>query len=65
MDVVVSSSLAPVLEFFNNIRGQESSRDRVVIPAHQATQPAGIASKESILGLLNSLKIRAQCTLFT
>jgi hypothetical protein len=28
-------------------------------PAHQATQPGGIGSLESILGLLKSLKIRA------
>jgi hypothetical protein len=31
----------------------------VVIPARQATQPGGIDSLESILGLLKSLKIRA------
>jgi hypothetical protein len=31
----------------------------VVIPARQATQPGGIGSLESILGLLKSLKIRA------
>jgi hypothetical protein len=65
IDVVVSSSLAPVLGFLNNLWAQEPSRYRVVIPASQATQPAGIASWESILGLLKSLKIRAQCTLFT
>ncbi len=40
--------------------GQEPSRNRVVIPARQATQPGGIDSWESILGLLKSLKNRAQ-----
>jgi hypothetical protein len=34
--------------------------NRVVLPARQATQPSGIGSLESILGLLKSLKIRAQ-----
>jgi hypothetical protein len=33
--------------------------NRVVLPARQATQPGGIGSLESILGLLKSLKIRA------
>ncbi len=32
---------------------------RVVVSARQATQPVGIGSLESILGLLKSLKIRA------
>jgi hypothetical protein len=36
------------------------SRNRVVVPARQATQPGGIGSLESILVLLKSLKIRAQ-----
>ncbi len=31
----------------------------VVVPAHQASQPGGIRSLESILGLLKSLKIWA------
>jgi hypothetical protein len=31
----------------------------VVVPARRATQPGGIGSLESILGLLKSLKIRA------
>jgi hypothetical protein len=35
------------------------ARNRVV-PARQATQLGGIGSLESILGLLESLKIRAQ-----
>jgi hypothetical protein len=33
--------------------------NKVVLPARQATQPGGIGSLESILGLLKSLKIRA------
>ena len=33
---------------------------KVVVPARKATQPGGIGSLESILGLLKSLKIRAQ-----
>jgi len=32
---------------------------RFVVPARQTTQPGGIGSLESILGLLKSLKIRA------
>ncbi len=48
-----------VLEFLNNLCGlYEPSRHRVVVPARQATQPGGIGSLESILGLLNSLKVR-------
>ncbi len=39
--------------------GNEPSRNRVVVPAHQATQSGGIGSLESILGLLISLTIRA------
>jgi hypothetical protein len=39
---------------------REPSRNRVVVPARQATQRGGIGSLELILGLLNSLKIRAQ-----
>jgi hypothetical protein len=38
--------------------GQEPNRNRVVAPARQATQPDGIGSLESIIGLLKSLKIR-------
>jgi hypothetical protein len=34
--------------------------NRVVIPARQGTQPGGIGSLESIIGLLKSLKIRAR-----
>ncbi len=37
------------------------ARYRVVVPpAHQAKQPSGIGSLESMIGLLKSLKIRAQ-----
>jgi hypothetical protein len=39
---------------------KEPSRNRVFVPARQATQSGGIGSLESILGLLKSLKIRAQ-----
>jgi hypothetical protein len=35
----------------------------VVVPTRQATQPGGIGSLESILGLLKSLTIRAQNSL--
>ncbi len=38
--------------------GKESSRKRVVVPARQATQPGGIGSLESIIGLLKCLNIR-------
>jgi hypothetical protein len=34
--------------------------EKVVVPARQATQPGGIGSLKSILGLLRSLKIRDQ-----
>ncbi len=45
--------------------GQEPSRNRIVVPARQATQAGGIDSLESIPGLLYSLKIPVQmnCTL--
>jgi hypothetical protein len=39
-------------------QSMEPSRNRVVVPARQATQRGGIGSLESILGLLKSLKIR-------
>jgi hypothetical protein len=52
--------LIPVLEFFNNLWVLEPSRNRVVVPAPQATHPGGIGSLESILGLIKSLKIRAE-----
>jgi hypothetical protein len=38
--------------------------NRVIVPARQATQPGGISSLESILGLLKSLKIRALVYLY-
>jgi hypothetical protein len=44
----------------NNLWRKETNRNKVVVPATQAPQPSGIGSKESILGLLKSLKIRAQ-----
>jgi hypothetical protein len=43
-------------------RSQRSRVYRVVVPVRQATQPDGIGSLKSILGLLKSLKIRAQAT---
>jgi hypothetical protein len=51
-----------VLEFLNNtgIWGLGPCRNKVVVPGRQATQPGGIDSLESILGLLKSLKIRDQ-----
>ncbi len=39
---------------------QEPSRNRVAVPARQATQAGGIGSLKQILGLLKSLKIRTQ-----
>ncbi len=52
-----------MLEFLNNPWGLGTDyRNRVVVPASQATQPGGIGSLESILGLLKSLKIRALYT---
>ncbi len=41
------------------MRASNLSKNRVVVPARQATQPGGIRSLESILGLLKSFKIRA------
>jgi hypothetical protein len=49
-----------VLEFLKIYGGYEPSRNRVVVPACQAIKPGGIGSLDSILGLLKSLKIRAQ-----
>jgi hypothetical protein len=40
---------------------EEPSRNRDVVLARQATQPGGIGSLESILGLLKRIKIRALC----
>jgi hypothetical protein len=39
---------------------KELSRNRVVVPAHQAIYDGGINFLESILGLLKSMKIWAQ-----
>ncbi len=41
----------------NNLWELEPSRNRVVVPDRQATQPGGIGALESILRLLKSLKI--------
>ncbi len=49
-----------VLVFLNNLWGLGPSRNRVVVPARQATQPGGIGSLQAVLGLLKILKIRAQ-----
>ncbi len=49
-----------MLKFLNNLWGYEPSRNRDVVPSRQATQSGGIRSLESIVGLLKSLKIRAQ-----
>jgi hypothetical protein len=50
------------MEFSNNLwwLGTEYSRNRVVVPAIQATLAGGIDSLESVFGLLNGLKIRAR-----
>jgi hypothetical protein len=47
-----------VLALYNNLWGTRNRAGyRVVVPARQATQAGGNDSVESILGLLNSLKI--------
>jgi hypothetical protein len=49
-----------VLEFLNNPWGLGTEQEyRVIVPARETTQPGGIGSLESILGLLKSLTIRA------
>jgi hypothetical protein len=48
-----------VLEFLTIHGGKEPCRNKVVVPARQATQPGGIGSLELILRLLKCLKIRA------
>ncbi len=62
----VSGSVVNVISagIFEQSMGARSRNrvDRVVVPARQATQPCRIGSLESILGLLKSLKIRAQIT---
>ncbi len=45
-----------MLEPIERKHSAEIFRNRVVVPAHQATQPGGIGSLELILGLLKSLK---------
>ncbi len=59
LSVDCAAAEKPVLEFENNQWGRGPSRNSVVVPARQATQPGGIGSLESILGLIKSLKIRA------
>ncbi len=55
-----------MLVFLNNLwGGGEPRRNRVVVPARQATQPGEIAALESILVLLKSLKIRALYTVYS
>ncbi len=44
----------------NHEHAYNRNKNRVVVLARQATKPGGIGSLESILGLLKSLKIRAQ-----
>ncbi len=44
----------PVLDFLTIYGGKEPSRNRIVVPARQATQPGGIGSLESILELSKS-----------
>jgi hypothetical protein len=46
----------PALDFLTIYGSKEPSRNRIVVPARQATQPGGSGSLESILGLSKSLK---------
>ncbi len=56
----VSALSKSVLELLNNSMGSlEPSRNRVVVPARQATWAGGIDPLKSMLGLLKSLKIQA------
>ncbi len=48
-----------MLEFLNNLWELEPSRNRVVVPARQASQADGVDSLESILVLLKGKKIRS------
>ncbi len=59
LSAIVCYCITAVLEFLNNLWGIGTSRNRAVVPARQATQPVGIGSLESTLGLRKSLKIRA------
>jgi hypothetical protein len=56
----LATSSRTVVELVNNIGGEEPSRNRVVVPARQATQTGAIGSLQSILGLHKRFKIRAQ-----
>ncbi len=54
-----------MLVFLNNQwRLWEPGKNRIVVPARQVTQPGGIGFLELILGLLKSLKIRAQAVCY-
>jgi hypothetical protein len=57
LSILTDTLAGPVLEFLNSL-----CRNRGVVPARQATHYAAwwIFALESILGLLKSLKIRAQ-----
>jgi hypothetical protein len=47
--IFVSTKISnSVLEFYTIYVGYELSRNRVVVPARQATQPGGIGSLEGI-----------------
>ncbi len=50
----------PVLEFLNNLWGQEPGKKRVVVPARQTTQAGRNDSLELIPELIIRLKIRAR-----
>ncbi len=54
---------AGILE--QSMEGYEPSRNRVVVPACQATLAGGIDALESITGILKSLKIPALVYFFT
>ncbi len=52
-----------MLDFLNNLWGLGTEyRNRVIVPARQATKDGGIDSLQSSPGLHKRLKIRAQAT---
>ncbi len=51
--------------FKQSMGARNLGRNSVVVPSRQATQPGGIGSFESNLGLLKSLKIRALKLIFS
>ncbi len=58
--IEIELSKVPVLEILKqSVGARKPSRNKVVAPARQATQPGGICSLESIFVLLKRLKIRA------